>query len=157
MATDYLDRLARFVTETRLEELEESTVSAAKTVVLDTIGAILAGSRQRENANFARLSQELSGPGQTTLFGHPGQVRSSFAALVNATAGVALEMDEGTRMGGGHASIHVTPGAVAVAEEKGSSGKELLESVIAGYEVSSRIGGATSPKPESTEVHGWTA
>ena len=50
MSAEYLDKLAGFVTETKLEDLEESTVTAAKNVVLDTIGAILAGSRLSENA-----------------------------------------------------------------------------------------------------------
>ncbi len=155
MAGDYLDRLARFVVDTRLEDLEESTVAAAKTVVLDTIGAVLAGSRLPENSNLARLAQAMSSPGPSTLFGHPGKVHPAFAALVNATAGVSLEMDEGNRLGGGHASIHVTPGAVAVAEQLDSSGKSLLESVIVGYEVSSRIGTGTVVRPEVHSHGTW--
>ena len=59
MSDNYLDQLADFVVSTRLEDLEESTVSAARNVVLDTIGAILAGSRLAENAKFARLAQSL--------------------------------------------------------------------------------------------------
>jgi 2-methylcitrate dehydratase PrpD len=39
MASDYLDKLAEFVTSTRLEDLNNSTIMAAKTVVLDTLGA----------------------------------------------------------------------------------------------------------------------
>jgi 2-methylcitrate dehydratase PrpD len=140
MSSDYLDQLARFVVDARLEDLDGSTVTAAKAVVLDTLGAILAGSRLPENANLARLAQGMSSAGPATLLGHPGKVQPPFAALVNATAGVSLEMDEGNRLGGGHASIHVTPGAIGVAEEQGSSGRALLESVIVGYEVTSRIG-----------------
>ena len=155
MSEDYLDQLARFVTNTCLEDLEDSTVAAAKTVVLDTIGAVLAGSRLPENTNLARLAQGMSSAGPATLFGHPGKVQPAFAALVNATAGVALEMDEGNRLGGGHASIHVTPGAIAVAEEQGSSGKSLLESVIVGYEVTSRIGTGTDSKAEVHSHGTW--
>ena len=155
MPEDYLDQLARFVTETRLVDLEGSTVDAAKTVVLDTIGAVVAGSRLPENANFAGLAREMSSAGPATLFGHSGKVQPAFATLVNATAGVALEMDEGNRLGGGHASIHVTPGAIAVAEEQRSGGKALLESVIAGYEVISRIGTGTVPKAEIHSHGTW--
>ncbi len=150
MSTDYLDQLSRFTTETRLEDLEGSTVAAAKDVVLDTIGAIIAGSRWPENAAFARLAPSIGGGGRSTVLGHPDQATAPFAAMVHATAGVCLEMDEGTRLGGGHPSIHVTPAAVAVAEQQGSSGKALLESIIVGYEVSSRIGGATRGR---SEVH----
>ena len=154
MSTDYLDQLSRFVTETRLEDLDGSTVAAAKDVVLDTIGAIIAGSRWPENAAFARLAPSIGG-GRSTVFGHPDQATAPFAAMVNATAGVCLEMDEGTRLGGGHPSIHVTPAAVAVAEQQGSSGKALLESIIIGYEVSSRIGGATQVSPEVHSHGTW--
>ena len=37
---------------------------------------------------------------------------SLLATFTNATAGVALEMDEGNRLGGGHPAIHVVPGAL---------------------------------------------
>ena len=154
MASDYLDRLSGFVSSINLGDLDESTVSAAKDVVLDTIGAILAGSRMAENANFARFTLS-TGSGNCSLFGHAGKVQPMFAALVNATAGVALEMDEGSRLGGGHPSIHVSPGAMAVSEDLGSSGKELLESIIAGYEVTSRIGSATVAKDEIHSHGTW--
>ena len=143
MPTDYLDRLAAFVTTTCLEDLDDSTILAAKNVALDTLGAILAGSRLAENASFARLARDLSGAGVATLLGHPGRLQPLFAALVNATAGVSLELDEGNRLGGGHPSIHVTPAAIAVAEERGTGGKEVLESIIVGYEITSRIGTGT--------------
>ena len=55
---DYLDRLSRFVCETRLEDLESATVNAAKSVVLDTIGAMLAGSRLSENVELARFAAQ---------------------------------------------------------------------------------------------------
>jgi hypothetical protein len=51
MASDYLDKLSEFVTNTRLEDLNWSTIIAARTVVLDTLGAVLAGSRLKENSN----------------------------------------------------------------------------------------------------------
>ena len=161
MASDYLDQLAEFVTTTRLEDLAGSTAAAAKDVVLDTIGAISAGSRQPENANLAQLAAKMSGPGNATIIGnaggHAGKAQPVWATLVNATAGVALEMDEGNRLGGGHPSIHVTPGAIAVGEDLGRSGKEVLESIIVGYEVISRIGSATQVRPEVHSHGTWGA
>ncbi len=153
---DYLDKLARFVAHTRLEDLDRSTVAAASDVVLDTIGAILAGSRLPENANLGQLARRLSGAGQSTIFGGaPGGVQPVFAALVNATAGVSLELDEGSRLGGGHPSIHVTPGAIAVAEELGASGKAALEATIVGYEVTSRIGTGVQARAEVHSHGTW--
>ncbi len=155
MAKDYLDLLAQFVAESRWEDLRPSTIAAAKDVVLDTIGAILAGSRLSENANFAGLAAAMSGPGTATIFGHAGRVQPVWATMVNATAGVSLEMDEGNRLGGGHPSIHVTPGAIAVGEDLGRSGREVMESIIVGYEVISRIGTATQIRPEVHSHGTW--
>ena len=153
---DYLDKLARFVVDTRLEDLAPSTIAAARDVTLDTVGAILGGSRLAENANFAQLARTLSGTGHATLFGSAGNnVQPVFAALVNATAGVALELDEGSRLGGGHPSIHVTPGALAVAEELDVTGKAALEAVIIGYEVTSRIGAGVRARAEVHSHGTW--
>ena len=145
----YLDKLSEFVCETRLEFLKPSTLISAKSVVLDTIGAMLAGSYLPENKKLALLAAKTGGHGSATLVGQSGSAPAVFATLSNATAGVALELDEGNRHGGGHAAIHVVPAALAIAEELGSSGKDFLESVIVGYEVTSRIGTGTSVRKRS--------
>jgi len=141
---DYLDRLAAFVAATRLETLPAPTLAAAKLVLLDTLGAIVAGSAEPENVELARLAAARTAQGTATLIGQRAKADPFWAALTNAAAGVALEVDEGHRLGGGHPAIHVVPGALAVAEERGLGGRRLLESLVAGYEIGSRIGGATT-------------
>jgi len=150
---DYLDRLARVATGTRFGELSDATVAAAKDVVLDTLGAMLAGSRLPENARLARLASERSGSRTATLIGHAERAEPMLAALANATAGVALEVDEGNRWGGGHPAIHVLPAALAVGEEQRADGRRLIESLLAGYEVTSRLGDATTVRP-NVHSHG---
>jgi 2-methylcitrate dehydratase PrpD len=149
----YLDRLARLVTGTRFPTLGEPTIAAAKRVTLDTLGAILAGSRLPENAELAKLAAARSGVRTASLIGHAPRAEPMFAALANATAGVALEMDEGNRWGGGHPAIHTVPAALAVAEELGASGPRFIEALVSGYEVTSRIGGATRVRP-NVHSHG---
>ena len=155
MPENYLDLLAEFVAGTRFEDLPPDTIAAACDVVLDTLGAITAGSRLEENANFARLTSGISGPGNSRIIGHEYRVQPVWATMVNATAGVALEMDEGNRVGGGHPSIHVTPGALSVGEDLGSSGRDVLAAIILGYEVISRVGTATEVKPEVHSHGTW--
>ena len=147
---EYLEKLAGFVWGLRLDELGADALAAARTVTLDTIGAITAGSRLPENRKLAEMAVRMSGSGASTIIGHPDLAGPTLASLVNGTSGVALEMDEGNRLGGGHAAIHVIPPALAVAEETGASGREFLESVIAAYEVTSRIGTGTVVR---SEVH----
>ena len=144
--SDYLTELAGWVEAARFETLPASTVAAARLVLLDTLGAIVAGSAMPENGELARLAAARAPHGAATVLGHRGKSDAFWAALTNATAGVALEVDEGSRLGGGHPAIHVVPGALAVAEERRLDGRRLLESIVAGYEVGSRIGGATTAR-----------
>ena len=127
-----------------MEPLPAPTLAAAKLVLLDTLGAIVAGSAEPENVALARLAAARTAQGTATLIGQRAKADPFWAALTNAAAGVALEVDEGHRLGGGHPAIHVVPGALAVAEERGLGGRRLLESLVAGYEIGSRIGGATT-------------
>ena len=126
MSSDYLDLVANFVYSTHWGDLSETTRDAAKNVLMDTLGAILAGSQLPQNASLAKLSPHLGGVGDIPLFGHSTRTTTLVAALVNATSGVSLEVDEGNRLGGGHPAIHVTPAAISVAEELKSSGPDLL-------------------------------
>ena len=150
---DYLDKLSEFVADTTYEDLDPEALAAVRDVTLDTVGAMLSGSRLPENAAFARLTAEKSGPATATIIGHDLKAEPMLATLVNSTAGVALEMDEGNRFGGGHPSIHSLPGALAVAEEMGASGQRFMVSMLVGYELESRMGGATRTRP-NVHSHG---
>jgi 2-methylcitrate dehydratase PrpD len=150
---DYLDQLAAFAADTDLKRLSEPSIRAARLVLLDTIGAMVAGSGQPENRRLAEAMLARRSRAVSTVVGHAGGADPLLATFVNATAGVALEVDEGSRLGGGHPAIHVIPAALAVAEERGADGRRLLESVIAGYEICSRLGSATTPRP-NVHSHG---
>ena len=156
--TTYLTKLAQFASDTKLDLLDEATIVAVQDVVLDTIGAMLAGSREPENRKLAQwAAQEAGSEGQSRLIGHDLMARPMFAALSNSAAGVALEVDEGNRWGGGHPAIHTVPAALATAEEMHASGAQLMQSVLVGYEVLSRIGGATQVHPKVHSHGTWGA
>jgi len=147
---DYLTRLAR---SPRLDDLTPATVAAARDVTLDTLGAIVAGSRLAENARLAELAVERSGTHTATIVARSRRAEPMLAALANGPAGVSLEMDEGNRWGGGHPAIHVLPATLAVGEERAVDGRKFVEALVAGYEVISRLGGATQVRP-NVHSHG---
>ena len=154
---DYLDELARFAAETTFEDLSEDALGAARDVTLDTFGAITAGMEEPENIQLASWASANMLPAAAGILATQHRVSPMAAALVNATAGVALEMDEGNRFGGGHPSIHVLPGLLAVSEQTGASGSEFMTALIVGYEITSRLGGATAAYP-NVHSHGhWGA
>ena len=150
---DYVHDLAKFSVGLRYDDLSPSVRIAAKNVIKDTIGAMVAGSRLPQNTKLANFVSGLSTNGTSVVVGHKHKSQPMFAALVNATAGVSLELDEGTRLGGGHPAIHVLPGSLAFAEDNHLSGKKLVEALSAGYEILSRIAGSMILRP-NVHSHG---
>src|SRR2546430_13836514 len=57
----------------------------------------------------------------------------------------AIEMDDVTTESSLHPGVAVIPAALAVAEESGASPGAFLEAVVAGYEVTMRVGNALNP------------
>ena len=154
---DYLDTLSRFSADATFDSLPPSAVAAARDVALDTLGAIAAGMQEPENLRLASWAAQNMAPAGSTIIATPYRANAMGAALVNATAGVALEMDEGNRFGGGHPAVHVLPGLLGVAERDGASGADFLTALVVGYEVTSRLGGATAARP-NVHSHGhWGA
>jgi 2-methylcitrate dehydratase PrpD len=91
--------------------------------------------------------------GVATVIGAGLRTEPSKAALINGTAGVALELDEGNRYARGHPAIHALPPVLAVAEEQKCSGKDLLTAFVLGYEIGVRLGIACKLRP-SMHPHG---
>jgi 2-methylcitrate dehydratase PrpD len=137
------DRLAAFVADLTLDALPGGVVPHAVAIVRDTLGVLLAGVAQPESAGLATAAADLGGPGPATVAGSGVRTVAHVAALANATAAVTLELDEGNQFAVNHPSVHVLPAALAVAEERGSTGAQLLEAFIAGYEAAVRTGAAT--------------
>lgn len=83
--------------------------------------------------------------GASTVVGNEQRSPAPGAAFTNGTITHGIELDD-THSG---ASLH--PGAVvlstalAVGETQGATGTELLEAIVAGYELMIRIGRAADP------------
>lgn len=137
------ERLAAFVADLRLTTIPSATIRHATVVIRDTLGTLLAGMAQPENATLASAAGALGGTGVATVAGSAVRTVAHIAALVNATAAVTLELDEGNQFAVNHPSVHVLPAALATGEDQGASGAQVLEAFIAGYEVAVRVGGAT--------------
>ena len=69
------------------------------------------------------------------------------AAFLNGVAGRAIEMCETHGKVSCQAAIQIVPGALAVAERVGCNGRDLLEALVAGYDVAIRLGAATTRRP----------
>lgn len=141
-----LHDLATWAAGLQLTDVPADVRNRVSTVLLDLTAANLAGSRDPGMAEMAEALAARSGP--ATLVGTPHTADAAAAALFNATATVALEMDEGNQFARAHPGAHVWPAVLAEAEATGASGAEALLAFITGYEVAARVGVATVLGPD---------
>ena len=136
-------KLAQFVHDLCISDMSEQVISHTARVIRDTLGTMLAGAARPEVRGLAEKANALGGPGRSTLMGRRETTTPHFAALVNGTGAVSLELDEGNQYAINHPAVHIFPAALALAEELKRSGAELLTAFVAGYEVAVRVGRAT--------------
>ena len=113
--------------------------------LLDTLGVSVAGSRTPELR--ALVAAWEPPPGPAAIFGAGVRTVPETAAYLNGVSAVTLELDEGNKYARGHPASHVFPAALAVAQARGATGRELAAALLAGYEVASRFGRATRLRP----------
>lgn len=151
---DYLGALAALAAEAIPPD--EVRAKAALTLA-DTIGAMAGGAAETEIGQLAkRLCGDKSG-GAALVIGPGERADPGTAAMLNGTAGTALEMDEGHQFCKGHPAIHVIPAVLAAAAGKRLPGRDILAAIAVGYEAAARVGIATALRP-SMHPHGtWGA
>ncbi len=146
--------LARFVTGLDAGDIPTGARQLAVRAVLDTVGVMLAGSREE----CARITSELVRSRESrpvaTVVGHGFRTTPESAAFVNGVAGHALDYDDVNSGMTGHPSIPLVPAVLAVGEETGASGREAIAAFIIGFEVETRIGRAIG---RSHYERGWHA
>jgi 2-methylcitrate dehydratase PrpD len=142
-----IEELAQFVAQTRWEDVPEPVRRHGKLVLLDTLGVILAGSERPEVRQLRERLAAGAGSGATVYARGWPAVDPRSAALLNGVAGRAIELCEGYRLASGQAAMQVLPGVLAVGEQHGKSGREVLLALILGYDVAARLALAFTPRP----------
>jgi 2-methylcitrate dehydratase PrpD len=144
-----INDLGRFVAQGKYEDLPPAVVELAKTRILDLFSAGLAGYRL---GLYRPLFEIVGGKREATVWGEGVKFPLRDAALLNSFMAHSTYMEDGSRYTGGHPSSTVIPAAVALGEKRRSSGKEIILSVVVGYDVFLRLGKAVYP---STTVRGF--
>jgi 2-methylcitrate dehydratase PrpD len=135
------ERFARFATGLANTTLTEPVVHHAKRAVIDWYAALLPGLVEAPAVQLQQmLSDELDrGPARLAL-GRAASVRA--AALIQGSASHAVEFDDIYREAIYHPGAPTISAAWALAQARGTDGITLLRAIVAGYEVSTRIGAA---------------
>jgi len=137
--------LAGFCAAIKWAHLDEDVKARTRELLLDLIGVALAGSRQPSSPPAATVAFDLGGVGNATVIGTNQKTSAVWAAMANGTAAHAVELDDVTTESSLHPGVAVIPTALSLAEETQTTPARMLEAIVAGYEVTMRVGNALNP------------
>lgn len=169
MPPTIVEQLADFTTRTEFGKLPPEVVNECKRIVLDSLGVALAAVDEPKGRIGIEYGRMIGGTGKATIIGTADRVNIIGAAFANGELINALDMD--AVLPPGHVTPYVVPGALAVGETLGVSGRALISALAVSHEMSYRLGkamdylrdtrdGKVSPPPVygySSTVFGATA
>ncbi|HEX5319433.1 MAG TPA: MmgE/PrpD family protein [Stellaceae bacterium] len=143
--TELTRALAERASAVTYEGLNDDARLLARQCILDYYACGLAGADDPLVAILVAEMKEAGGTEAASLIGHKGRMPALSAALVNGAASHALDYDDVNLAMPGHPSVAILPGLIALAEERGATGRDLIAAFIAGYETACRTGMAMRP------------
>jgi 2-methylcitrate dehydratase len=145
-----LEDLAAFATRHRGVELDRATATSMKHCLLDTVACVAYGlDEEATQASIVGL-QRLNGTGRARVFGSDLTMLPGYAVLSN---GVAIRSTEYNDTYVTATTMHpseLTPVALAVGEDVGASGRDVLVALATGYEAMMRLADRVN-----LTAHGW--
>ena len=131
--------LAKRIVAMRYEDLPAEAVRWAKISFIDTIGCAFAGIDE-PCAQIARrvLTAGRSG-GDSLVWGTTLRTAALDAAAINGTTSHALDYDDCNNALAGHPSAVLLPAALALGEQLGASGREVVLAYVTGFETQGKV------------------
>lgn len=132
------EKIARFLVDTKYEDVPREAMEIAKRTALDCVGAALAGVGEPVSQTITGYVTKLGGTPQASVFGKGLKISVADAALANGTIAHALDYDDcGVKIG--HPSVLVLPAVLSLSEHLGVTGEDLLTAYILGLEVEGKL------------------
>jgi 2-methylcitrate dehydratase PrpD len=148
-------QVAEYAASCRYDDIPSDVIERAKQCIADTIATVIFGYDLPWSRIVVAYAQRNGAGGKSRILGRGGaRVHAPAAALANGALAHAFEMDNLTWPSTGvHPGATLLASALAVAQERGIGGRELIAAFIAGAEVMIRIGRATKHSNEGRGFH----
>jgi 2-methylcitrate dehydratase PrpD len=143
---DYTKILAEYAAGIRYDNLPTEVVEKAKFCILDFFANVYGSQQLDAVKRINKYIRSLGGPDVATALACGFKTGIHHAAFLNGTAAEAIESQDGLRFGGNHPGVAVIPAALAIAQQHGRGGKEVIAAIVAGYEVAGRIAASVHPQ-----------
>ncbi|MGI9515983.1 MAG: MmgE/PrpD family protein, partial [Pirellulaceae bacterium] len=136
-AAGFTRKLAKFVSSIPSASIPAEQLEYAKIIFLDTIGCAVASSSEPLVTRLLAFSDKIGGEEQSRmLIANKSSRSATHAALIGGAAAHAMDFDDTTSRFWGHPSASIVPSLMAIAEMKGSTGREILDAYLIGLEAS---------------------
>ena len=137
---DITKRIGEYVIDVGIEDFPPEAVAAARGAITDCLACMLAGSKEELADILCRYIAAESAASAASVVGRGFRTSAANAALVNGAMAHALEYDDITQITKTHPTAVLLPAALAVAEETGATGHEMLLGYMTGFEVACAVG-----------------
>jgi 2-methylcitrate dehydratase PrpD len=134
-----MDRLSAYMAGARTNALSDAAAEQAKHHLIDTLAAMVSGSRLGPGEAAQRYIKMHGAQGTATIVGTALTAAVNDAALANGVMAHADETDDSHNASRSHPGCAVVPAALALAEARGIEGAHLLRAVALGYDIGPRI------------------
>jgi 2-methylcitrate dehydratase PrpD len=137
-------KLAQRIHAFEKRQLTKASVAQARSCILDAVGVTLAGHPEPCTQILLKTPGVATAPGSSLVFGTARRTSALDAALINGTASHALDFDDFSGIMGGHHSVPLVSMLLALAEERGGTGEDLIAAYVIGVEVEIRLARAVN-------------
>jgi 2-methylcitrate dehydratase PrpD len=138
-------KIVKYIKMTQFEDIPQSSIFAAKQLILDSLGVAIAGSTAEGVKEIVELIKEWGGIPQSTVFCYGFRLPAINVAFANSVMIHARDFDDTHDGAVVHTSVTILPTVLALAEKRGMvSGKDFLTAFILGIDLNARLGLAIS-------------
>jgi 2-methylcitrate dehydratase PrpD len=134
-----MQRLSAYVAGALRKPLPPAVAEKTKHHLLDTIAAMVSGSRLRPGKKAISFARSLGGMKEACVLGSRLVTAAANAALANGMLAHADETDDSHSPSQTHPGCGIIAASLAMAERERARGKSLLRAVALGYDVGCRI------------------
>jgi 2-methylcitrate dehydratase PrpD len=131
--------LAKRIVSLKYEDLPAEAVRWAKISFVDTIGCAFAGIDEAGPQITRKVLTGGNSAGPSLIWGTTQYASALDAAAINGIAAHALDYDDCNNSIAGHPSAALLPATIAIGEDVGASGRDIVLAYVTGFEAQGRV------------------
>ena len=144
--SNVMEDVSSYVSRSGELALPPEVVKEAKHHILDTLAAIVSGSKFKSGQLAIKFARNQGGAQEAQVVGADILTSAINAAMVNGIMAHADETDDSHEKSNTHPGCSVVPAALAISEREQADGSRFLKGVVAGYDIGCRINQALGVK-----------